>query len=210
VNEHVDELTGQVRLLRDQVALDSRVSQARFKALEVEVSSLKVLLKAEKLQADERKHAATVLLRQAAADVQALCIERAAGWDHKSRLDRDIETFDDYYEHIASLAAEESAAAMSRFCGILQDLGIDDAALSALESIRKAGNQYARERLHKLPVDMMKGRLDRAAESFPVSVWSSVDEAIITLQKDVACTVAALYSMQRHARKCCHRHTYRN
>jgi len=84
IHSRVDRLEEQVRILHDQVALDSTTATAKFKAMQEKHDALdrkcaasQHMLDGMKVEEQERNSAAAVFLRQAAIDVQNYCIEQA-------------------------------------------------------------------------------------------------------------------------------------
>lgn len=199
-----DEIAGlneQVEALREQLAADKKETNARLKAMLAKIAALErknqELAEGRELERQERCRASAVFMRTVAAELQCLCIQTAMDWTRKQRTDEDIESFADFEEYVSKQPLGQANKLRLQLEASQRAMGIDADALSALDIIRKGGNQYAHERIDKLPPSEAKERLARAVAAFPMAVYSAELDATVQLPKDVVQRVAALYTAVR-------------
>lgn len=149
----------------------------------------------------ERESWSAVLLRQASLDVENWFIEMATGWTRQQRREKRIDGYLDFDDWLDDQSGEQQKELRAALGEVQRQHKVDDTLTSALDAIRRAGNDRAHERLYRQPVAEVTERLQRAVSSFPLRVFDPSSDSLVEVPRGAAESVAKLYLAVRAARQ---------
>ena len=195
-SDHIQEIEEQLALLRQQIALDAKKNEARFKCIQRENDEIRKQIKSLKaemsLEDQERSRSAAIIMRIVTFETENRCIEAVMSWNRRQRVANAVDGFLEFEDYIDEMPPLEQTEVRNKLARQKAAFGISSVA-GSMTQMRKAGNGLAHERFDLLSKEDVSRKITVAVSAFPVRIYDSSTGKMVEVSKSDAQAVANVY-----------------